>query len=608
MTYLITLIVAFCSIVYELVMAQTLSVLLGNTVLQYSITIGVYLAALGIGAILCKEETSGRVDRLLRIELWLSLVGGLSVVLENFWDVFFKYFDGNVPFFETDTGASLLWTGYLLLAYGVIAAIGILSGFELPLLIALRKSERENTVNKVLGVDYFGSLIGAVCFPLLLWPLLGLFGTAFLTGLLNAFACGLLLITKRAGQKRRYGVGAGLVALLLLELLFYTPRLEQFFLRKLYYYQDVDSLGQVFDPFSNHPRVEAYRSPYQRIHLVQVPETADYRRVIASYSDKLVQEPDFPTGYYLFLNKAYQFYSDIEEFWHEFFAHVPIQWTRPPDRILILGGGDGILAKELLKYEGVDQITLVDLDPVMLELARNHPVFRKMNGDSFRDPRLRLIHADAFSWLQNCENDYQAIYIDMPDPITYELSKLYSVEFYSLVRRCMAENGFVAADIPYSEPYGYYYLWRQYYSTFYAAGFRQIRRFATMVELDNPRLRAFEDEWVRDAETERTSRSGASMTDQDREVVRREFTDYVNRIRYGMNQGFVFLQPEESSLNSKYRNDGIPLYVLNEERFDLSTTGFDYPETYSSSQVNSIFHPTLPTLELSTGLTPFNPY
>ena len=220
MTYLITLIVAFCSIIYELVMAQTLSVLLGNTVLQYSITIGVYLAALGIGSILCREETSGRVDRLLRIELWLSLVGGLSVIFENLWDVFFKYFDRNVLFFDSGTGATILWTVYLLLAYGVIAAIGILSGFELPLLISLRKSEKENTVNKVLGVDYFGSLLGAVCFPLLLWPLMGLFGTAFLTGLLNAFACVLLLVTKRADEKRRYGIGAALVALLLVELLF----------------------------------------------------------------------------------------------------------------------------------------------------------------------------------------------------------------------------------------------------------------------------------------------------------------------------------------------------------------------------------------------------
>lgn len=608
MTYLITLIVAFCSIVYELVMAQTLSVLLGNTVLQYSITIGVYLAALGIGAILCKEETSGRVDRLLRIELWLSLVGGLSVIFENLWDVIFKYLDRNVLFFDTGAGASLLWIVYLLLAYGVIAAIGILSGFELPLLISLRRSEKENTVNKVLGIDYFGSLVGAVCFPLLLWPRMGLFGTAFLTGLLNAFACVLLLVTKRAGQKRRYAVGAGLVALLLLELLIYTPRIEQFFLKKLYYYRDVETIGQIFDPFNNHPRVEAFRSPYQSIHLVQVPETVDYRRVIASYSDKFVQEPDFPAGYYLFLNKAYQFYSDIEEFWHEFFAHVPIQWTQPPRQVLILGGGDGILAKELLKYEDVERITLVDLDPVMLDLARNHPMFRKMNGDSFWNARVRLINADAFSWVQKCESGYDAIYIDMPDPVTYELSKLYSVEFYSLVRRCLAENGFIAADIPYSEPYAYYYLWRQYYSTFYAAGFRQIRRFATIVELDNPKLRAFEEEWVRDREAEENGHSGAAVTEEGRQVLRQEFRAYVNSIVYGMNQGFVFLQPEESPLKATFTDYGIPLYVLNQERFRLSTTGFNYPESYSPSQVNSIFNPTLPTLELSTGFVPFHPY
>lgn len=511
-------------------------------------------------------------------------------------------------FFSGGTGESLLWMVYLFLAYGVIAAIGILSGFELPLLISLRKSEKENTVNQVLGVDYFGSLVGAVCFPLLLWPRMGLFGTAFLTGLLNAFACILLLLIKPADRKRRYALGAGLVAALLLELLIYTPRIEQFFLRKLYYYRDVETIGQIFDPFSSHPKVEAYRSPYQRIHLVQVPETADYRRVIAAYSDKFVKEPDFPAGYYLFLNKAYQFYSDIEEFWHEIFAHLPIQWTRPPRQVLILGGGDGILAKELLKYQEIERISLVDLDPVMLDLARNHPTFLKMNGESFRNVRVRLINADAFSWIQNCDSEYDAIYIDMPDPVSYELSKLYSVEFYSLVRRCLAENGFIAADIPYSEPYAYYYLWRQYYSTFYAAGFKQIRRFATIVDLDNPELTAFEGEWVRDAEAESGSGAGPPLTESDREAVRKEFRAYVNRIVYGMNQGFVFLQREESTLNADFTDYGIPLYVLNEGRFRLSTTGFNYPETYSPSQVNSIFNPTLPTLELSTGFAPFNPF
>ena len=370
----------------------------------------------------------------------------------------------------------------------------------------------------------------------------------------------------------------------------------------------METIGQIFDPFHSHPRVEAYRSPYQRIHLVQVPETGDYRRLIASYSDKFVEEPDFPAGYYLFLNKAFQFYSDIEEFWHEFFAHVPVQWTRPPRQVLILGGGDGILAKELLKYGDVEKITLVDLDPVMLELARDHPLFRKMNGDSFRNARVDLINADAFSWIQDCDNKYDAIYIDMPDPVSYELSKLYSVEFYSLVGHCLAEKGFIAADIPYSEPYDYYYLWRQYYSTFYAAGFRQIHRFATIVELDNPKLRAFEEEWVRDAEAEQRNESGPPLTESERETIRREFKDYVNRIVYGMNQGFVFLQPDEAGLNTTFTDYGIPLYVFNEERFRLSTTGFDYPETYSPSQVNSIFNPTVPTLELSTGFAPFNPY
>jgi len=603
MTYLIIFIVALCSIVYELLMAQTLSVLLGNTVVQYSITIGVYLASLGVGSLLCREETSGRVDRLVRIEVWLCLVGGVSVILQNLWDVLFRYLDWNYSFWNQGVGEWILWLVYLFLCYGVIVAIGLLSGFELPLLISLRQSEKEGTTNTVLGVDYMGSLAGAVCFPLLLWPQLGLFASAFLIGLLNALACVLLLASKPSAHKRRQLAGTLAIGVLLVEGLFYTPHIEQFFLKKLYYYREVDTVRRLIDPMENHSDVKAFRSPYQRIHLVHNPDSEDHYRVYGAYSDKFLREPDFPKGYFLFLNRAFQFYSGIEEFWHEFFVHVPIQWTRPPGTVLILGGGDGMVARELLKYEQVEEITLVDIDPVMLELARHDPILSRMNRRSLWNPRLRVVNADAFSWVRECRKSYDAIYIDMPDPATYEISKLYSLEFYSLVKRCLAAKGFVAADVPYSEPYAWFYLWRQYYSTFRGAGFKQIRRFASMVELDNPALSQIEQEWVQKAEAEQ----GGPISEQERQTVREGFREFVNQLVYGMNQGFAFLGKETGPINTTFHDYGIPLYVLNPERLQLSAQ-FDYPETYSPREVNSIFHPTLPPLRLSTYFSPYNPY
>jgi hypothetical protein len=196
----------------------------------------------------------------------------------------------------------------------------------------------------------------------------------------------------------------------------------------------------------------------------------------------------------------------------------------------------------------------------------------------------------------------------MPEPGTYELSKLYSVEFYSMVGRCLTENGFIAADVPFSEPSGGFYLWRQYYSTFHAAGFKRIRRFANMVEEDNPSLRQFEKEWVQ----ERANQAGsdpAALTGEEQEALKKEFREFVNGIVYGMSQGFVFLQPEASPLTTTFQDYGIPLYVLNEERFRLGTDDrFNYSETYSPQQVNSIFHPTIPSLKLSTEFSPYNPY
>ena len=558
-----------------------------------------------MGSLLCREESSGRVDRLVRIEVWLSLVGGVSVLLQSLWDLLFRYLDWNYSFLNQGVGEWILWLAYLSLCYGVIVAIGLLSGFELPLLISLRQSEKEGTTNTVLGVDYLGSLVGAVCFPLLLWPQLGLFATASLIGLLNVLACVLLLASKPSAHKRRHLAGTLVIGVLLVEGLFYTPHIEQFFLKKLYYYREVDTIRQLVDPLNHRPDVKALRSPYQRIHLVHNPDSEDHYRVYGAYSEKFLREPDFPKGYYLFLNRAFQFYSGVEEFWHEYFVHVPIQWTRPPGKVLILGGGDGIVARELLKYEQVEEIMLVDIDPVMLELARHDPIVSRINKRSLWNPRLRVVNADAFSWVRECRESYDAIYIDMPDPLTYEISKVYSLEFYSLVKRCLTEKGFIAADIPYSEPYDRIYLWRQYYSTFHAAGFKQIRRFATTVESNNPAVEEFEQEWISRREDQDKAESGGRTREEKREVHRREFRRFVNKIIYALNQGFVFLRKEQSPMNTIFQDHRIPLYVLNRERLKLSAR-FDYPETYSPREVNSIFHPTIPTIELATEFAPYH--
>lgn len=287
MTYLITLVVAYCSIVYELLLAQTLSALMGNTVLRYSVTIGVYLASLGVGAIMYKKgDEQDCATRLVRIEIWLSAVGGLAVLMLCSFDVAQKFLGSTL--FSQGSGSlqSLL---FFLLCHAVIVVIGILSGFEIPLLIALGEAEKPNTMNYVLGVDYFGSLLGSVLFPLLLLPNLGVFAVSYLTGLLNAAACVLLLIYKPATHKFRYAKITGSIVVVLLLFLIFTASTKQFFLKKLYYYQPGKSISALYNSSEDRLNVQENRLRFQQAHWVNAPVVRPARFVspLATSSEKL---------------------------------------------------------------------------------------------------------------------------------------------------------------------------------------------------------------------------------------------------------------------------------------------------------------------------------
>ncbi|MFC1976728.1 hypothetical protein ACFLWS_00440 [Chloroflexota bacterium] len=186
MTYAITFILAYCSIVYELVMAQSLSAFLGDTVLRYSTTIGLYLASMGIGAFLCRGRlVTDSAYSLVKIEILLAVVGGFSVVYLYLLDIL-------SPF------ASM----FFILSHLLIITIGILTGFEIPLLIEIRRREKEGELNSVLGITYIGALSGTIIFPILLLPTVGVLTIAFLTGSLNAVG-GLLLLFKKNSEARR---------------------------------------------------------------------------------------------------------------------------------------------------------------------------------------------------------------------------------------------------------------------------------------------------------------------------------------------------------------------------------------------------------------------
>jgi len=191
--YFITCILAFCSIVYELVLAQTLSAFLENTVLRYSMTIGLYMFSMGFGAIMAEGKIlKNACLALLWVEILLTVIGGFSVVSLYLVDML---------------GASRFI--FSLVAHSLIIVIGILTGFEIPLLIEINGRE---SPNKVIGVDYAGAFLGTVIFAFFFYPRFGLVPTTFFIGFLNA-AAGLMLWTQKdpSSEKTRGPLKAGII-------------------------------------------------------------------------------------------------------------------------------------------------------------------------------------------------------------------------------------------------------------------------------------------------------------------------------------------------------------------------------------------------------------
>ncbi|HTS83329.1 MAG TPA: polyamine aminopropyltransferase [Myxococcaceae bacterium] len=380
---LTALIIAVCGLVYELLAGTLASYLLGDSVMQFSTVIGLYLSAMGLGSWLSGRIEAQVARRFVEVELGVALVGGLAA------PALFLAF-AHLAFFR----------GVL---YGFVAAVGTLVGLEIPLLLRVLRDQLpfKDLIARVLTVDYLGALLASLLFPLLLVPRLGLVRTGLVFGVLNA-AVGLWsthllasLIPRRRGLQIR---GAVILALLAAGVLA-ADRLTSLAEEGMY----ADEV------------IYARSSQYQRIVVTRGR-----------------------AGFQLFLNGNLQFSSADEARYHEALVHPAMSLAPGARRVLVLGGGDGLAVRELLKYPGVEEIQLVDLDPAMTGLARTFPLLRELNRDSFFSPRVRVTNEDAYLWLEEDHGRFDLAVVDFPDPNNFALGKLYTTHFYRLLRRALA--------------------------------------------------------------------------------------------------------------------------------------------------------------------------
>ena len=372
-------------------MAGTLaSYVLGDTVTQFSTVIGVYLSALGVGSWLSSYVQRGLARRFVEIEIALALLGGLSAPL-----LFFAF--GEAP---------ALFRPVL---YTTVLGIGILVGLEIPLIVRILKetAELRDLIARVLTFDYIGALVASLLFPILLVPRLGLVRTSLLFGLANA-AVGLWstwLFAPLIGSPRDLRVKA-VIAILILTVGFASAD----------FLTDMAEASIYADPV-----ILAKQTPYQRIVMTRGGR-----------------------NFQLFLNGHLQFSSADEYRYHEALVHPAMAVVPGAGRVLILGGGDGLAAREVLRYPNVREIVLVDLDQEMTRLASTNALLRRQNADALLSPKVRVVNADAFLWIGEGEDRFDAAIVDFPDPSSFSLGKLYSSRFYALLRRRLTPEGAVA--------------------------------------------------------------------------------------------------------------------------------------------------------------------
>ncbi|CAN5479218.1 polyamine aminopropyltransferase [soil metagenome] len=380
--FLNVIIIATCGLIYELLAGTLSSYVLGDSVTQFSLIIGIYLFAMGVGSWASRYIDRNIAEKFVDIELAVAVIGGFSAPL-----LFLTF-------------ANLSYFGIVL--YSMVFIIGTLVGLEIPLLMRILKDELDfkDLVSKVLALDYIGALAASLLFPIFLVPKLGLNRTSLLFGMLNAAVgiWGTWLLEPLIKRNINILRVKGFVILALLFIAFIKA----------------DSLTTLAeDNLFTDNIIYAKSSPYQRIVVTKGK-----------------------TGHALFLNGNLQFNSFDEYRYHEALVHPAFAaFGENPKRILVLGGGDGLALREILKYKSVENVTLVDLDPGMTGLSKALPALAELNRNAYDDPRVSVTNADAFVWLDNNTLEpFDIAIVDFPDPNNFALGKLYTTRFYKLLK------------------------------------------------------------------------------------------------------------------------------------------------------------------------------
>ena len=348
---------------------------------------------MGLGARFTKMMDGNLLEKFIWIEIVLSILASF------------------VSLITYTIATYTLYTGFAIYSLSII--IGLLIGMEIPLVIRINDQFETLKINvsSMMENDYYGSLLGGMFFAFVGLPFLGLTYTPFVLGFVNYSVAIVLLIVLWKDLDKQVKSRLSLANIFVLILL--------------------------FSGMLNADNVIAHGEEMRYKDRVIYSKQTKYQKLVINQSNE---------DYWLFINGNQQLSTVDEIMYHEPLVHPLLQLYPNPRDILILGGGDGCAAREILKYDAVQHITLVDLDPEMTRIALEHPVLSEINQHAMEHEKVSIINQDGYTFLENGDSYYDIIIIDLPDPKSIELGRLYSYEFYNLCHRALKPNGLIVTQ------------------------------------------------------------------------------------------------------------------------------------------------------------------
>ena len=447
MIFVRVLILSFCSMSYQLLTARALAELTHQHTLAYSLSFGFFLLGMGLGGIYYGKSLNHKspLKTFFYTENILAILGGLATFLIFCLFIFMNLyiFSDRHLFFKKD----ILPYIFLLPAQIFIFTIGFFSGFELPVWLKLNQKKIKSTLlsgtGALLGASYIGGFFGSVLITILIVPAFGLITGCILIGFIN-----ILVLVESLFSYRAFNIKKGIFLFIPLIILYtggrWDTQLTQLHLKTWYLKPEMISIKKInrlFGFMKDFGEVLRIRTTYQNIDIIPSDFLKGYN---------MPQLDLYGKGMGFYLNREPQFYSNLWKIYHESMvaggAHLA---NKEPEDILILGGGDGLLISQMIRlYKKVKRITVVEIDPAIIKTANNYTPLKRLNQGALKSKKVKIIIDDAFTYVSKDKKTYDAIFIDFPFPISFDLSRLYSLEFYIRVKSLLKQDGFIVLDAP----------------------------------------------------------------------------------------------------------------------------------------------------------------